>query len=76
MLNKQVKACINDYNRLKRNIELLRNDIKAIAAFRLMNTAMFMQLHHGIHSKKDKPFTDPDSEEYYKDVEIKKIDHD
>ncbi len=71
LLTKQVKACINDYKRLKRNIELLRNDIKAIAAFRLMNTAMFMQLHHGINSKKNKPFTDPDSEAYYSHVEIK-----
>ena len=71
LLNKQLKACTNDYNRLLRNIELLRNDTKAISAFRLMNTAMFMQLHHGINSKKNKPFTDPDSEEYYKDVEIK-----
>ena len=71
LLIKQIKACTNDYKRLKRNIELLRNDIKAISAFRIMNTAMFMQLHHGINIKKNKPFTDPDSEKYYKDVEIK-----
>ena len=46
LLNKQLKACRNDYNRLKRNITLLATNSEAIAAFRTMNTAMFMQLHH------------------------------
>lgn len=71
LLNKQIRACINDYNRLKRNIALLKNDKKAIVAFRVMNTAMFMQLHHGINSKKTKSFIpDSNTQEYYRDVNI------
>lgn len=46
LLTKQLKACRNDYLRLKRNIDLLKRDPRAMAAFRIMNTAMFMQLHH------------------------------
>lgn len=53
-LVKQLKACKNDRDRLKRNIELLRSDAKGLAAFRTMNTAMFMQLHHGSLIKESK----------------------
>ncbi len=71
LLTKQIKACVNDYNRLKRNIELLKNDKKAIVAFRIMNTAMFMQLHHSINSKGNKSFIpDSNSEEFYSQVTI------
>ena len=72
LLNKQLKACRNDYNRLKRNITLLANNSEAIAAFRTMNTAMFMQLHHSIESKKNKPFVpnQENSEEYYSNEKI------
>lgn len=71
LLMKQIKACVNDYNRLKRNIELLKNDKKALAAFRIMNTAMFMQLHHSINSKRNKSFIpDSNSEEFYSQITI------
>lgn len=73
LLLKQIKACNNDYNRLKRNIRLLENNNRALVAFRLMNTAMFMQLHHGIikdrkHRSHYDLFGDLD-ENYYKQVE-------
>ena len=45
ILSRQVLACKSDYNRLLRNVKLL-NRPESMAAFRLMNTAMFMQLHH------------------------------
>lgn len=72
LLIKQLKACRNDYNRLKRNITLLANNSESIAAFRTMNTAMFMQLHHSIESKKNKPFVPnkSNSEEYYSNEKI------
>jgi hypothetical protein len=47
LLTKQLAACRNDSKRLLRNIHLLEDDKKAMAAFRTMNTAMFMQLVHG-----------------------------
>lgn len=47
LLEKQLKACEADHARLYRNIGLLAGNDKAIAAFRVMNTAIFMQLHHG-----------------------------
>lgn len=67
LLNKQLLACDKDYTRLVRNIKLLSNDSKAMAAFRLMNTAMFMQLHHSIK----KPFTPTsNTEEFYKNINL------
>ncbi|MCG1037713.1 helicase-related protein [Polaribacter sargassicola] len=62
LLNKQLEACRNDYKRLKRNISLLENNDEALAAFRTMNTAMFMQLHHSIKSKGKIPFV-PNNED-------------
>src|SRR5690606_28080574 len=47
LLEKQLRACEADRDRLFRNIGLLAGNDKALAAFRVMNTAMFMQLHHG-----------------------------
>lgn len=76
ILQRQLNACENDAKRLFRNIKLLESDSKAMAAFRLMNTAMFMQLHHSIQvklvlKKNTFPFT-PDKnsglETYYKKV--------
>lgn len=74
LLVKQIRACRNDFLRLNRNIDLLKKDAKAMAAFRVMNTAMFMQLHHskgiGI-AKKDgcKFFKDFGNDEgYYRKV--------
>ncbi len=69
LLKRQLEACKRDYLRLKRNIELLRHDNKAMAAFRTMNTAMFMQLHHSIKTKISQPFvTNDEAEGYYKTV--------
>jgi hypothetical protein len=49
---------------------LLKKDSKAIAAFRMMNTAMFMQLHHSILKKnKDEILKTKLTEQYYKDVD-------
>ncbi|GAA4326137.1 hypothetical protein GCM10023149_28770 [Mucilaginibacter gynuensis] len=47
LLEKQLRACEADRDRLCRNIRLLAGDAIAFTAFRVMNTAMFMQLHHG-----------------------------
>jgi hypothetical protein len=69
LLSKQLLACQNDYNRLIRNITLLSTDSQAIAAFRMMNTAMFMQLHHSILKKnKDEILNTELTEQYYKGV--------
>jgi hypothetical protein len=71
LLSKQLLACENDYNRLVRNISLLKRDSRAIAAFRMMNTAMFMQLHHSIlKNRKSDDLKNELSESYYKNVRI------
>lgn len=72
LLNKQLKACRNDFKRLKRNITLLEKNTDALAAFRTMNTAMFMQLHHSIKTDKGKKLFVPDdnNEKYYFNVKI------
>ena len=72
LLNKQLSACRNDYKRLKRNIRLLEKSEVALASFRTMNTAMFMQLHHSIKIKENNPII-PHSdkkEDYYSEVKI------
>ena len=70
LLNKQLKSCRNDFKRLKRNITLLEKNTGALAAFRTMNTAMFMQLHHSIKTDKGKNLFVPEAndEKYYKNV--------
>jgi hypothetical protein len=72
LLNKQLAACRNDYKRLKRNVALLEKDSKALAAFRMMNTAMFMQLHHSIKTDKGKKHFVPKSngENYYRTITL------
>jgi len=45
------KRCLSDYNRLVDNISLLSQP-KAMLSFRLMNTAMFMQLWHSSEDNK------------------------
>ena len=72
LLNKQLNACRNDYKRLKRNITLLEKNEEALVAFRTMNTAMFMQLHHSINKRSKSPFVpdNEDNEEYYKTVKL------
>lgn len=71
LLSNQLLACKNDYKRLNRNIVLLKRDPKAMAAFRVMNTAMFMQLHHSVLKKKvSEDLKINLTESYYRDVEI------
>ncbi|MES2573342.1 MAG: helicase-related protein [Bacteroidota bacterium] len=72
ILESQLRACENDYNRLLRNVNLLANDNKALSSFRIMNTAMFMQLHHSILKKQKHRFQNKFQEQYYKDIEIEK----
>jgi hypothetical protein len=78
ILRKQLNGCENDYKRLKRNLKLLRKNSEAMSAFRLMNTAMFMQLHHGLKTKDTvknsaAPFVpDQNSENYYRNIQLKK----
>ena len=72
LLKNQLEACRNDYKRLKRNVTLLEKNKKALAAFRTMNTAMFMQLHHSIKTNKGKKLFVPVSndEDYYINVAL------
>jgi hypothetical protein len=75
LLEKQLAACERDHKRLERNISLLGSDKEAMMAFRVMNTAMFMQLHHnrGIETAKKDGIGVYDSFEnnadYYSSVE-------
>lgn len=41
-----INKCKDDYERIKRNITEFLSDAKKVKIFRLMNTAMFMQLWH------------------------------
>lgn len=59
-------ACLRDYQRMKNNIEEFLTDAQKMLHFRLMNTAMFMQLWNNANHKKlvdDKKET---TEQYYK----------
>jgi hypothetical protein len=47
IMSSQLSKCELDLRRLQRNVRLL-NDEDVMIAFRTMNTAMFMQLHHSI----------------------------
>ncbi|WP_379953102.1 helicase-related protein [Dokdonia sp. R78006] len=52
--NQELKKCSLDYQRMKENINnLLSNEIN-IESFRLMNSAMFMQIWHSVYTKKNK----------------------
>lgn len=51
LLERQLMSCEVDYKRLARNIQLLKKNRQGMWAFRTMNTAMFMQLHHGLTIK-------------------------
>lgn len=47
--NQELDKCQEDYNRMKKNIESLlkgENNVENLNSFRLMNSAMFMQLFH------------------------------
>lgn len=43
---KNITACENDYKRMEQNIKEFLSDANKIKAFRIMNSAMFMQLWH------------------------------
>jgi hypothetical protein len=74
LLKTELNACEKDYKRLKRNIGLLEKTENAMAAFRTMNTAMFMQLHHSLNVNNETPFIPKDKnyegEDYYKNVSL------
>lgn len=46
-------ACLADQERMAKNIELLLKNPDTLLCFRLMNTAMFMQLWHSVNTKKE-----------------------
>lgn len=50
---KNIEACRKDYLRMRTNVDKILSDNDSILAFRLMNTAMFMQL---LHNKKRSNF--------------------
>ncbi|HEV8514873.1 MAG TPA: helicase-related protein [Cyclobacteriaceae bacterium] len=74
ILERQLKSCAVDQERIERNIRLLADDDNAIAAYRVMNTAMFMQLHHSKKTReKVKNNSNPyvpteNSEDYYRSL--------
>jgi hypothetical protein len=76
ILHKQLKGCNKDFLRLRRNIKLLREDPVGRTAFRLMNSVMFMQLHHSINTKlvvknDMAPFVpDVNNEDYYRSLKL------
>ncbi|MEZ7937344.1 MAG: helicase-related protein [Paludibacteraceae bacterium] len=61
-----IENCRKDYNRMRENIQLLLEDNqKNIKSFRLMNTAMFIQLWH---SKNTIPAGKKINQDFYKDA--------
>lgn len=61
-----IENCRKDYNRMSENIQLLLEDNqKNIKSFRLMNTAMFIQLWH---SKNTIPAGQKINQDFYKDA--------
>jgi hypothetical protein len=51
-ISSQIRAdCLRDQLRMSENIELLLNNKEVLYCFRLMNTAMFMQLWHSVKAK-------------------------
>lgn len=54
-INMQIlDSCATDQKRIKENIKAILLDATNLKLFRLMNTAMFMQLWHSVKSKKGK----------------------
>jgi len=52
--NQELDKCYRDYERMKENINTLLSNEFNIESFRLMNSAMFMQIWHSVNTKKDK----------------------
>lgn len=64
-----IEACRKDYLRMKTNVQKILSDEENMQAFRLMNTAMFMQLWHNHKKKTLKADELPDfDEEFYRKV--------
>lgn len=62
--NQNISKCEEDYHRIKSNIEvLLENNKTNIESFRLMNSAMFIQLWHSKNSTNTKT-----TQEFYKNA--------
>lgn len=71
LLDNQLNAIDQDYRRLKRNIQILGNDLKAMCAFRVMNSVMFMQLHHKLKIENDNIFIPQSNDSnYYADLNL------
>lgn len=51
LISQELNKCEKDFERIKRNIEALKQNDKALRAFRLMNTSMFMQMWHSQNVK-------------------------
>lgn len=62
-----IKACRKDFSRMRTNVEKIINDDDNMTAFRLMNTAMFMQLWHN-HKKKTLDSIPEFNEEFYRNA--------
>jgi hypothetical protein len=52
--NQELDKCYRDYERMKENINVLLSNEINIESFRLMNSAMFMQIWHSVNTKKNK----------------------
>lgn len=63
-----IEACRKDYLRMRTNIEDILSDDDAMLAFRLMNTAMFMQLLHNKMRNAFSQHTPLFTEEFYKNA--------
>jgi len=63
-----IQRCEEDYKRIKNNIIEFLNDFEKIKVFRLMNTAMFMQLWHSKSNNQEQVVRDSEelSFDYYK----------
>ena len=65
-----IEACRKDYLRMRTNVQKILSDKENMQAFRLMNTAMFMQLWHNHKKKTLNADKLPDfDEEFYKEVD-------
>lgn len=52
LIEQELKRCENDYLRIKKNILALKDNSKSLKSFRIMNTAMFIQMWHSENVKK------------------------
>lgn len=70
--NKIIDRCERDFLRMKSNIEKLLTDTGFMRSFRLMNTAMFIQLWH---SKNNLPANEYPSADFYFDADDHLFSH-